>query len=195
MFILFLNLPPVVQPVYTFSNLPPGYCPLWCSLFIRFPNLSQGNCWLGVQLVYRADFILWLSIILVYCSHLVIVLTLQIPQFYKSQSVSFICIIENSQHYFFQCRNYQACWHEIWYGISLIQNPSLQLLLYGDPVLPEDSNRSISDHIHKYILKSRRFWCDMILTYLSNYSYCITRSRGLPTGARLCVVSRRNVMN
>ena len=32
-----------------FLNLPPGNCPLGCSLFIRFPNLLRGNCRLGVQ--------------------------------------------------------------------------------------------------------------------------------------------------
>ena len=47
--------------------------------------------------------------------------------------------IENSQHYFFSCRNYQAIRHELLNSISLIQNPSLHLLLYGDPALPEES--------------------------------------------------------
>ena len=65
--------------------------------------------------------------------------------------------IENSQHYFFHCRNYQAIRHDLLNSISLIQNPSLHLLLYGDPALPEESNRSIFDHVHNYILKSRRF--------------------------------------
>ena len=63
--------------------------------------------------------------------------------------------IENSQHYFFHCRNYQAIRHELLNSISLIQNPSLHLLLYGDPALPEESNRSIFDHVQNYILKSR----------------------------------------
>ena len=65
--------------------------------------------------------------------------------------------IENSQHYFFHCRNYQAIRHELLNSISLIQNPSLHLLLYGDPALPEESNRSIFDLVHNYILKSMQF--------------------------------------
>ena len=71
--------------------------------------------------------------------------------------------IENSQHYFFDCRNYEAIRHELLNSISLIQNPSFHLLLYGDPALPEESNRSIFDHVHNYILKSRRFWCDIYM--------------------------------
>ena len=164
---------------YGFQTYIQGTVNRGCRLLTLFPNLPQGNCLLGVQLVYRADFALWLSIIWLCCPHLSIVLPLQVLKFYKSQSVSFICIIENSQHYFFHCRNYQACKHELSNGICLIQNPFLQVLLYGDPVLPEESNGSIFDHIHKYILKSRRFWCDMILTYLSNYSYCITPLAGI----------------
>ena len=65
--------------------------------------------------------------------------------------------IENSQHYFFHCRNYQAIRHELLNRISLIQNPSLHLLFYGNPALTEASNMSIFDHIHNYILKSGRF--------------------------------------
>ena len=53
--------------------------------------------------------------------------------------------------------NYQAIKHELLNSISFIQNPSLHLLLYGDPALPEESNRSIFDHVHNYILKVRRF--------------------------------------
>ena len=33
--------------------------------------------------------------------------------------------IENSQHYFFHCKNYQVIRHELLNSISLIQNPSL----------------------------------------------------------------------
>ena len=40
--------------------------------------------------------------------------------------------------------------------MPLIQNPPLHLVLYGDPALPEESNRGIFDHVHNYVLKSRR---------------------------------------
>ena len=44
--------------------------------------------------------------------------------------------------------------------MSLIQTPSFTSFTYGNQALSEESNRSIFDHVHNYILKSRQFWFD-----------------------------------
>ena len=40
----------------------------------------------------------------------------------------------------------------------------MQLLLYGDSALPEESNRSIFDHVHKHIFKAKRFDAQELVT-------------------------------
>ena len=35
-----------------FQNIPPGDCRPGCSMFVRFPNLPNLDCWSGMQPVY-----------------------------------------------------------------------------------------------------------------------------------------------
>ena len=72
--------------------------------------------------------------------------------------------IEDSQHYFFHCRNCQANRHELLNTISFIQNPSMPPLLYGDPALPEESYGRIFDNVHKCIFKEKRFDAQELVT-------------------------------
>ena len=65
--------------------------------------------------------------------------------------------IENVQHYFFHCRFFQHQRTLLLNDIRLYRTPTLNLLLYGDPLLSNEINQSIFHHVHKYILATQRF--------------------------------------
>ena len=65
--------------------------------------------------------------------------------------------IENAQHFFFHCTFYQAQRNELINAVSPYQFPLLNLFLYGDLTLSQEINRTIFDHVYKFITDSKRF--------------------------------------
>ena len=65
--------------------------------------------------------------------------------------------IEDTQHYFFHCRFYQGPRNTLLNVCSTYQNPSLSLLLFGSSTLSLEANIAILEHVHKYILDTKRF--------------------------------------
>ena len=62
--------------------------------------------------------------------------SLNLDLFHRNISASPLChcgSIEDSKHFFFHCRTYQAQRTELLNTIALYTNPNLHLLLYGDP--------------------------------------------------------------
>ena len=65
-------------------------------------------------------------------------------------------------------------------AIEIHQPPSLNLLLYGDSALSQETNNFIFEQVHKYILETKRFWkiisCDLRLPLIipsMNLGSCI----------------------
>ena len=80
--------------------------------------------------------------------------SLNLDLFLKNITDSPLCIcgsIENAQNYFFHCRSL------LLNNIRLYRTPTLNLLLYGDPLLSNEINQSIFHHVHKYILATQGF--------------------------------------
>ena len=65
--------------------------------------------------------------------------------------------IEDTQHYFFHCRFYQGPRNTLLNACTTYQNPSLSLLLFGSSTLSLEANIAILEHVHKYILDTKRF--------------------------------------
>ena len=86
--------------------------------------------------------------------------SLNLDLFLKGISDSPMCrcgSIENSQHFFFHCPLFEQYRNQLLNIVSRFQKPSLDLLLYGDPSLTYDTNITIFDTVHQYILNSKRF--------------------------------------
>ena len=64
--------------------------------------------------------------------------------------------IEGTQHYFFHCRFYQGPRNTL-NACTTYQNPSLSLLLFRSSTLSLEANIAILEHVHKYILDTKRF--------------------------------------
>ena len=65
--------------------------------------------------------------------------------------------IEDQQHYFFHCPNYQLQRAQLFNAISIYQAPTLHLLLHGDLGLSTETNKTIFENVHKFILETKRF--------------------------------------
>ena len=65
--------------------------------------------------------------------------------------------VENAQHFFFHCRNYDAPRADLLNTVSQYQTPSLSLLLYGNDSFSVETNTVIFETVHKFILDSKRF--------------------------------------
>ena len=65
--------------------------------------------------------------------------------------------IEDQQHYFFHCPNYQLQRAQLFNVISIYQAPTLHLLLHGDVGLSTETNKTIFENVHKFILETKRF--------------------------------------
>ena len=86
--------------------------------------------------------------------------SLNLDLFLKNISDSPLCSCgnnENTQHFFFLCKHYQAQRNALMNAISAYQTPLLNLLLYGDISLPQETNTNIFKHVQKFILETKRF--------------------------------------
>ena len=86
--------------------------------------------------------------------------SLNMDLFHKNITESPLCrcgSIEDTQHYFFHCRFYQGPRNTLLNACTTYQNPSLSLLLFGSSTLSLEANIAILEHVHKYILDTKRF--------------------------------------
>ncbi|MCW4344426.1 MAG: reverse transcriptase domain-containing protein [Candidatus Thiodiazotropha endolucinida] len=86
--------------------------------------------------------------------------SLNLDLFMKNITDSPLCScgsIEDAQHFFFHCHKYQAQRNVLLNSISLIQAPSLHLLLQGDLALALETNKMIFETVQKFILETKRF--------------------------------------
>ena len=86
--------------------------------------------------------------------------SLNMDLFHKNITDSPLCrcgSIEDTQHYFFHCRFYQGPRNTLLNACTTYQNPSLSLLLFGSSTLSLEANIAILEHVHKYILDTKRF--------------------------------------
>ena len=65
--------------------------------------------------------------------------------------------IENSAHYFLRCRYHQEYRNVLFEAISLLTEPSLQVILYGDSNLTLQNNIDIALSVQNFIKTSNRF--------------------------------------
>ena len=80
--------------------------------------------------------------------------SLNLYLFHKNITESPLChcgSVEDSQHFFFHCITYHQQRIELLNTIAQYMNPSLHLLLYGDPSLSLEINIKIFEILHKYI--------------------------------------------
>ena len=86
--------------------------------------------------------------------------SLNMDLFHKNIPESPLCrcgSIEYTQHYFFHCKFYQGPRNTPLNACTTYQNPSLSLLLFGSSTLSLEANIAILEHVHKYILDTKRF--------------------------------------
>ena len=86
--------------------------------------------------------------------------SLNLDLFMRNISDSPLCqygSVENVQHSFYHCRYYQVPRTELMNMVSLYQNPSLSLLLYGNDSFSLETNSIIFEKVNKFILDSKRF--------------------------------------
>ena len=86
--------------------------------------------------------------------------SLNMDLFHKNITESPLCrcgSIEDTQHYFFHCRFYQGPRNTLLNACTTYQNPSLSLFLFGSSTLSLEANIAILEHVHKYILDTKRF--------------------------------------
>ena len=60
--------------------------------------------------------------------------------------------------FFLECSLYNNIRHDMLTAISRIYNPGLDVLLYGNPTLSNETNILIFTAIHTFILGTKRFW-------------------------------------
>ena len=65
--------------------------------------------------------------------------------------------IENTHHFFSHCNFYQRQCTILLISFAIYHTPTLNLLLNGDPSLSNAINEDIFEHVHEYILDSKRF--------------------------------------
>ena len=86
--------------------------------------------------------------------------SLKLDLFLKNMFDSLICLcgsVEDAQHFFFHCGNYQLHRTLLLDTISQYQNPSLNILLYGDKALSPGINTIIFEKVQAFILQTKRF--------------------------------------
>ena len=64
---------------------------------------------------------------------------------------------ESPFHYFLECQLYINIRAELLNTISIYSVPSVQTILYGDNILNYQTNTTIAEAVHKYIIDSKRF--------------------------------------
>ena len=80
--------------------------------------------------------------------------------FSKNTTQSPLCTcgeVEDSKHFFLECNLYNNIRHDMLTTISRFCNPGLDVLLYGNPTLSNETNISIFTAIHTFILGTKRF--------------------------------------
>jgi len=65
--------------------------------------------------------------------------------------------IENAEHFFFNCPNYNDLRINFLYKVNAIALPTLKTILYGDNTLLLNNNQAIFDATHEFIILSKRF--------------------------------------
>ena len=107
--------------------------------------------------------------------------SLNMDLFHKNITESPLCrcgSIEDTQHYFFHCRFYQGPRNTLLNACSTYQNPSLSLFLFGSSTLSLEANIAILEHVHKYILDTKRFTLIKYHATLGRYIHMYTYTTG-----------------
>ncbi len=66
-------------------------------------------------------------------------------------------LVEDAHHYFFTCPNYNNLRLQLFNGIAVYCDVTLNTILYGNPQFQLNINKAIFDAVHLYIEKSNRF--------------------------------------
>ena len=80
--------------------------------------------------------------------------------FQKHINDSPLCLcgnVEKTDHYLLRCRFYHAQRAELIHEISQHTPVTLQILLFGNPLLSLPTNTLIFEAVHKYIIDMKRF--------------------------------------
>ena len=65
--------------------------------------------------------------------------------------------VEDARHFLFVCNLYTDLRRTLFQVVSVIQQPSLNLLLFGNQELANDQNKTIFIAVQEYIVKTKRF--------------------------------------
>ena len=97
--------------------------------------------------------------------------------FSKNINQSPLCIwgeVEDSKHFFLECSLYNNIRHDMLTAVSRFCNPGLDVLLYGNPTLSNETNISIFTAIHTFILGTKCFcYCPVIHLQYNYYSFFV----------------------
>ena len=80
--------------------------------------------------------------------------------FIKNISDSPMCVcgsIENVQHFFFHCNLFHRQRVLLLNAVSNLCSPTVNVLLHGDQSLTNETNANIFQHVHDFIISSKRF--------------------------------------
>ena len=80
--------------------------------------------------------------------------------FIKNISDSPMCVcgsIENVQHFFFHCNLFHRQRVLLLNAVSYLCTPTVNVLLQGDQSLTNETNANIFQHVHDFIISSKRF--------------------------------------
>ena len=69
----------------------------------------------------------------------------------------FVAVSRMRNTSFFHCGNYQLHRTVLLDAVSQYQNPSLNLLLYGDKALSPEFNTTIFEKVQAFLLQTKRF--------------------------------------
>lgn len=78
--------------------------------------------------------------------------------------------VETNNHFLLECNRYNIIRTDLLNEVSQYCNPTLHSLLFGDIALNDEANESIFKAVHRFIIRSKRFW-----------TYCITTRLGILT--------------
>jgi hypothetical protein len=87
---------------------------------------------------------------------------------------------EDSYHFFFDCSYYTNMKHTLFHNLSWLPNDcviDLKLLTSGNPILSNEQNETIFEHMFEYIKRSERF---LVVLYSSPREQSHTPSRPTP---------------
>ena len=82
-------------------------------------------------------------------------------RYFKNITQSPLCIcgeVEDSKHFFLECNLYNNIRHDMLTAISRFCNTGIDVLLYGNPTLSNETNILIFTAIHTFILGTKRFY-------------------------------------